>query len=107
MTVRGVHGMVRELMASRGLPPSEYGAHSLRIGGATSLLRRGVSHAVIQVMGRWDSDAYEAYCRWEGRNARRMGAVVASTEFEEYDGGYGDEELVAPPGDAGGGALAP
>jgi hypothetical protein len=57
----------------------------------------GVSHVVIQVMGRWDSSAYEVYCRWERRNVRRLGAAVASTTFEDYDGGYGDEELVVQP----------
>ena len=96
-TVEDVRRMVKVLMASQGLDPLEFGAHSLRIGGATALFKAGVSHVIIQVMGRWDSDAYEAYCRWEGRNVRRLGAVVASSTFEDVDGGYCDEELVAAP----------
>lgn len=35
--------------------------HSLRKGGATSLSLRGVEDSLIQVLGRWRSDAYKAY----------------------------------------------
>ncbi|OBZ77411.1 hypothetical protein A0H81_02296 [Grifola frondosa] len=37
--------------------------HSLRAGGATSLAEAGVPPTVIQSLGRWSSDAWQAYIR--------------------------------------------
>lgn len=37
--------------------------HSFRIGGTTELLQAGVSPAIVQVMGRWSSDAFLRYWR--------------------------------------------
>jgi hypothetical protein len=37
--------------------------HSFRIGGTTELLLRGVEPKVVQVMGRWSSDAFLRYWR--------------------------------------------
>ena len=44
-----------------GLSGQRFSGHSLRRGGATSLALRGVSDAMIQVLGRWQSDAYKRY----------------------------------------------
>jgi len=44
-----------------GLSGQRFSGHSLRRGGATSLWLRGVSDAMIQVLGRWQSDAYKRY----------------------------------------------
>jgi hypothetical protein len=40
---------------------ARYYGHSLRRGGATSLALRGVSEAMIRVMGRWRSWSYRVY----------------------------------------------
>ena len=45
------------------LDMSKYTIYSFRIGGATSLARRGVDHRMIQIAGRWRSDAYALYIR--------------------------------------------
>ena len=37
--------------------------HSLRIGGATSLIQRGIPDVIVQLLGRWNSDAYRSYIR--------------------------------------------
>lgn len=37
--------------------------HSFRIGGTTELLKAGVNPAIVQVMGRWSSDAFLQYWR--------------------------------------------
>ena len=37
--------------------------HSFRIGGTTELLKRGVSHDVVKIQGRWASDAWQLYIR--------------------------------------------
>ena len=41
--------MVKAMMASIGLDPARFGAHSLRIGGATAALAAGLSPAAINV----------------------------------------------------------
>ena len=46
--VREVRGMVQQLMARLGLDPRRFGAHSLRIGGATAALAAGMSAAAIR-----------------------------------------------------------
>jgi hypothetical protein len=44
-----------------GLQRRLFAGHSLRRGGATSLMLRGVPNGVIQLLGRWASDAYRLY----------------------------------------------
>ena len=61
--------MVKLVMEAAGLDPSLFGAHSLRIGGATAALAAGVSPSMIRLMGRWASDIYEIYCRMSRQSA--------------------------------------
>jgi hypothetical protein len=46
-----------------GIPPHNLSARSLRPGGATALLCSGVHTTVIQLIGRWRSDAMLLYLR--------------------------------------------
>ena len=89
-----VREVVRFLMRSVGLPPSLYGGHSLRIGGASAALAANVSEAVIRAMGRWDSDVYELYLRGSLSCARQMGSVIASTSYEDFEAMFDHEEFV-------------
>ena len=89
-----VREIVRFLMSSVGLPPLLYGGHSLRIGGASAALAANVSEAVIRAMGRWDSDVYELYLRGSMDSARRMGSVIASTSYEDFEAMFDHEEFV-------------
>ena len=50
ITVREIRGMVQRLMACLGLDPRRFGAHSLRIGGATAALAAGMSAATRFVL---------------------------------------------------------
>ena len=45
------------------LPRKRVSPHSFRIGGATSLINRGIPDVVVQLLGRWNSDAYKSYVR--------------------------------------------
>ena len=92
-TTAYVRGLVKVVMKVAGRNPVLFGAHSLRIGGASALLAANVPAAVIQVMGRWDSDVYQVYCRWSAASARRAGTAVASTPYEDFEGEYQYEEL--------------
>ena len=71
-------------------------SHSLRIGGATAALAAGVPPEAIRLMGRWDSDVYEIYCQQEQSRqaAMRIGMIVASTPFNDFQGAFEDEELM-------------
>jgi hypothetical protein len=87
-----VMATVKELMRAIGEDPSEFGTHSLRIGGATALFAAGASETVIRTMGRWSSDIHRLYvracfeqcCEW----TRRAGSTIVSDlagEFDEVD----------------------
>eukprot|EP00882_Tetradesmus_deserticola_P007786 GHRQ01008196.1.p1 GENE.GHRQ01008196.1~~GHRQ01008196.1.p1 ORF type:complete len:337 (+),score=36.62 GHRQ01008196.1:408-1418(+) len=53
---------LKKALAKSGVPAAEmYAAHSLRRGGATHAASVGVHLRLIQVMGRWKSDAVRAY----------------------------------------------
>jgi hypothetical protein len=81
--------MVKYLMESIGLDPAKFGAHSLRIGGATAALAAGIQPTLIRVLGRWSSDIYEIYCRLSLEAAAGMGALIGSTPFEDVEQGLG------------------
>ena len=88
-----VRGMVRTMVALGGVDPALYGAHSLRIGGATAALAAGVSALVIKAMGRWGSDVYEIYAHLSDVASRDFGGKVASVDYEEVLGAYYSEDL--------------
>ncbi|XP_049456496.1 uncharacterized protein LOC125903558 [Epinephelus fuscoguttatus] len=44
-----------------GISSDHYSCHSFRIGAASSAARSGISDQVIQVLGRWSSQAYQTY----------------------------------------------
>ena len=94
LTTRTVTGLVRMVAVAAGVDSRPLSSHSLRIGGATAALAAGVPPAAIRVMGRWDSDIYEIYCRRSRQVAMRLGAVIASTPFDEVEGAFQDEELM-------------
>ena len=63
LTKMDVTKMVRLALEAAGQQPGRFNSHGLRIGGATAALAAGVPPEAIRVMGRWDSDVYEIYCR--------------------------------------------
>jgi hypothetical protein len=93
-----VRGVVRALMASLGLDASKFGAHSLRIGGATAALAADMSPAAIRTAGRWASDVYILYARASKQSARRVARVIGSTPFEDIERGvFFDDDLLLTP----------
>lgn len=53
---------VRAILLSAGLT-GDFSSHSFLTGAATSEARAGVPDHLIQVLGRWKSDAYKQYIR--------------------------------------------
>ena len=88
-----LRGMVKLLMSRLGLPAKLFGAHSLRIGGATAALAAGVSPSLIRLLGRWSSDVYEIYTRMCLGTALDATRQVGSTPFEDLERGFQNEEL--------------
>jgi hypothetical protein len=83
---------IKRLMARIGENPDDFGTHSLRIGGATSLFAAGATPTVIRTMGRWSSDCYRLYVRacYEASMAwtRKAGSTRLTDvqgEFDEVD----------------------
>ena len=85
--------IVKALMARIGLDPARFGAHSLRIGGASAALAAGVPPAVIRITGRWSSDIWMTYARLSKQAALHVSAVVGSTAFEDCEQAFHSEEL--------------
>ena len=93
MRVAWVRDVVKALMGAVGCEPARFGAHSLRIGGATAAYAAGVPPATIRLMGRWSSEIYMIYTRMSKEVAVGLAAAVGSTPFEdlerEFDGELG------------------
>jgi hypothetical protein len=89
-----VSEMVKALMSGLGLDPAHFGAHSLRIGGATAALAAGIHPSVIRITGRWSSDVWEIYARLTKQAALNVSAVIGSTAFDDSErGAFVCEEL--------------
>ena len=98
-SVAQVRNTVKYLMDSLGLDHRKFGAHSLRIGGATAALAAGLSPAAIRAAGRWASDVYILYTRCNMHSAVQLASVIGSTSFEDTERGirFADEELLLMP----------
>lgn len=102
ITVDDVRDEVKMLMHGIGQDPARFGAHSLRIGGATSAAAAGIDPAVIRCCGRWSSDVYEIYTRLTKQAAAKMTATIASTAFDDLERGeFHTEELELLPEEMG------
>ena len=93
-----VSAMVKSLMQLLGHDPSRFGAHSLRIGGATAALAAGVHPSIIRITGRWATDIWMVYARLTKQAAFRVSAVVGSTAFDDTERqAFASEELELTP----------
>ena len=54
---------VRQALELSGIDSFKYAGHSFRIGAATTAASKGISDAVIQILGRWRSDSFNKYIR--------------------------------------------
>ena len=95
MRVSQVRGMVKLLMSMLGLDPAKFGAHSLRIGGATAGLAGKLSEHTLRAAGRWQGDAMSLYTRASKEAMMSIATIVGSTAFEDIERGeFVDEELM-------------
>jgi hypothetical protein len=73
-----------------GRDATVYGAHSLRIGGATALAFLHIPGDQIQAAGRWHSGAYLRYLRQTRGSALRNLTLVASAETDDMEADFVD-----------------
>ena len=88
LSVGGVRVCLRRCMAAIGLDGSSYGAHSLRIGGATAMAWLQYPREAIMTRGRWRSDAYLRYIRERRVEDRRFAAGIAGAETDDYEADF-------------------
>ena len=71
---------LKQCASKLDLDESRFTGHSFRIGGATSLARRGVPDYIIKMLGRWKSQTFRVYCRYN-----RIGLAQAARYFVSGD----------------------
>ena len=88
LTVTAVRTTLRRCMSAIGQDGSAYGAHSLRIGGATAMAWLQYPRDAIMTRGRWRSDAYLRYIRERRVDDRRFAAGIASADTDDYEADF-------------------
>ena len=88
LTVAFMRARLRACMTAIGRDASLYGAHSLRIGGATAMAWLNAPGPAIMASGRWRSDAYLCYIRECRAQAEQFVAQIASADVDDYQSDY-------------------
>ena len=85
VTTSDLKERLTEVIVRMGLDMQRYTIYSFRIGGATSLARRGIDHRMIQIAGRWRSDAYRLYIRMSIKSMAENQAAFLQREVSHPD----------------------
>ena len=64
-----VNAFISHVVQSVGWDPSQYTAHSLRAGAATTAAKAGFKEWELKKMGGWESQTYVSYIRDNGAHA--------------------------------------
>ena len=83
LRVAHIRSELRRAMYAIGLDGTLYGAHSLRIGGATALAFEGAEENIIKAAGVWSSDAYLRYLRETGDRVLRNVSLICDAEVDD------------------------
>ena len=78
---------LKATLRAMGYDPRAYAGHSLRIGGAVSAQRCGVPEHIIQQMGRWRSQAYRLYTRYEPAQIKILRCRLQHLKSVQRDSG--------------------
>ncbi len=71
-----VSAILKSLCLRINVDPKKFPAHSFRKGGATALARAGVAENVIQILGRWSSQAYKEYIKMSPEELANYTAMI-------------------------------
>jgi hypothetical protein len=89
MPVRDLRSLIKRTAAALSLPQQEFGAHSLRIGGATDI--GDESPLLLQAKGRWASDIAGIYARLTRRGLVKSAWAMhkrSSRDMEELHSNF-------------------
>ena len=75
-------------MEAVGRDPARYGAHSLRIGGATCMGFLGAPPEAIKAAGRWRSEVYLRYVRESAGAALSHRLGIAGAEPDDFQADF-------------------
>lgn len=67
------------LLAELNLDTQHYNTHSFRIGAATSAMQAKIPDTYIQMMGRWQSDAYQRYIKTPPTELAKLSKKLATS----------------------------
>lgn len=79
LSYRTLLNFMKQAVSTMGLDPAVFGTHSLRIGGATQLAMCNFSTSQIQEVGRWTSDCYRRYLRFDDSFFRQVSHALGSS----------------------------
>ncbi len=65
------------IITQAGLPAGNFSCHSFRIGAATTAAQKGLYQ--IQTLGRWSSDAFKSYIRYNQLHIREAHLALISS----------------------------
>ena len=55
-----------------------YNTHSFRIGAATTARQANIPDAIIKMLGRWKSDAYQSYIKTPPQELSKLSKYLVS-----------------------------
>jgi hypothetical protein len=76
--------MLRRLLKCLGLEPKDWGGHSLRGGGVTTLAAAGWADVMLATLGRFASDAYKLYLTTPLATVREAHCSMAALSDDAY-----------------------
>lgn len=70
--------LLKTTLRRAGFEPGNFNGHSFRKGGASTAARSGVQDHMLQVLGRWNSDAYLRYIQTDRGQIRTAQKTMCS-----------------------------
>ena len=81
LTREAVTLLMKGAAADFDLQPKWVATHSIRISGATALLMAGVPPETVQIMGRWVSNAFIGYTRYQAELMAGISKRMVGTHY--------------------------
>ena len=82
ITRADVSDLIKRAAVDCGIPKSLIGTHSIRISGATHLLLCGCHPSVVQIIGRWKSNCFLRYQRYQSELMHGVSSHMVGSKFD-------------------------